>query len=140
MSARQTIPASLWWLTGLIALALAAAVLSGTMLYMQSREQGRRQAEALTGGNARAGKLAFARYGCGSCHAVTGPGVQGQVGPPLDGIATRGHLAGRLPNDSSSMRRWIQHPQSVEPGTGMPELDVTDRDARDLAAYLYTLT
>jgi len=35
--------------------------------------------------------------------------------------------------------RWIQHPQKLEPGTAMPEMNVTDGDARDIAAYLYTL-
>jgi cytochrome c len=30
-------------------------------------------------------------------------------------------------------------PQSIEPGTGMPNLGVSDGQARDIAAYLYTL-
>lgn len=139
MSVKAKMPASLWWLTGLVAVSVAAAILSGATLYVQSRNLATRQAEALTGGDASAGKVAYVGYGCGGCHAMTGaPGVQGEVGPPLDGIATRAHLAGRLPNSPSSMRRWLQHPQAIAPGSGMPELGVTNRDARDLAAYLYT--
>ena len=30
-------------------------------------------------------------------------------------------------------------PRRVRPGTPMPEMGVTERDARDIAAYLYTL-
>lgn len=37
------------------------------------------------------------------------------------------------------MRRWIQHPQEVERGTVMPDMGVTDADARDITAFLYTL-
>jgi cytochrome c len=37
------------------------------------------------------------------------------------------------------MMRWIQHPQALSPGTAMPELGVNDQQARDIAAYLYSL-
>jgi cytochrome c1 len=37
------------------------------------------------------------------------------------------------------MRRWIQHPQQVAPGNGMPDLGISDIQARDISAYLYTL-
>ena len=63
----------------------------------------------------------------------------GEVGPPLDRIAGRYYLAGHLQNTPANMVRWIQHPQQVEKGTAMPEMGVTDSDARDIAAYLYTL-
>lgn len=49
------------------------------------------------------------------------------------------YLAGRVTNTPADMIRWIQHPQKIEPGTAMPEMGVTDSDARDIAAYLYTL-
>jgi len=37
------------------------------------------------------------------------------------------------------MARWLRQPQKVAPLTAMPDLDVTERDARDIAAYLSTL-
>jgi cytochrome c1 len=37
------------------------------------------------------------------------------------------------------MIRWIQHPQEVDLKNAMPNMDVTDQDARDIAAFLYTL-
>jgi cytochrome c1 len=37
------------------------------------------------------------------------------------------------------MIRWIQNPPAVDEKTAMPNMGVTARDARDIAAYLYTL-
>jgi cytochrome c len=98
------------------------------------------EASHLTGGDPRRGVEAIGRYGCGSCHEI--PGVQnarGTVGPPLARIAIRTYLGGRVSNTPADMIRWIQHPQKLEPGTAMPEMGVSDGDARDIAAYLYTL-
>lgn len=86
------------------------------------------------------GKTALSQYACGTCHEI--PGVVGAtktVGPPLAGIASRKYLAGVLPNTPQNMVRWLRAPQEVDPRTAMPDLRVSDRDARDMAAYLYTL-
>ena len=92
------------------------------------------------GGNARAGRDAIRRYGCNACHTISGvPGANGLVGPPLDGIANRQYIAGELPNTAANLMLWIQHPRQVEPHTAMPEMNVTEQDSRDIAAYLYTL-
>ena len=61
------------------------------------------------------------------------------VGPPLDHFARRGFIAGQLPNTFDNLVRWIESPQSVEPGTAMPNLGVPEPLARNIAAYLYTL-
>jgi cytochrome c1 len=37
------------------------------------------------------------------------------------------------------MLRWLHDPPAVDPKTAMPNLHITDSDARDIAAYLYTL-
>ena len=58
---------------------------------------------------------------------------------PLTNIASRVYLAGRLPNSPPNMERWIQQPHAIDGQTAMPETGVTDDDARDIAAYLYTL-
>jgi cytochrome c len=97
-------------------------------------------APATPDGDPRAGARAIQRYGCGACHAVPGvPGAHGAVGPPLGGLASRQIIAGRLPNTRENLLRWIEDPQAIAPGTAMPTLGVTATDARDLAAYLYTL-
>ena len=92
------------------------------------------------GGDAQTGRETIRRYGCNACHTISGvDGAEGLVGPPLDGIGDREYLAGELPNTPQNMMKWIQHPHSVEPHTAMPEMNVTEQDSRDIAAYLYTL-
>jgi cytochrome c len=93
-----------------------------------------------TGGASNNGAQDLARLGCGSCHTIPGiVGAHGKVGPSLDGIASHSYIAGQLPNQSSNLERWIQHPHSIHPDSVMPELGVTDAQSRDIAAYLYSL-
>jgi mono/diheme cytochrome c family protein len=90
--------------------------------------------------DAERGHQAINQYACVTCHRV--PGVVGPnapVGPPLGGIAGRAIIAGRLPNTFDNMVRWLRTPHEVDPLTAMPPLGVSERDARDIAAYLATL-
>lgn len=133
-------PASLRFVLALLALSFLAAVTSVAVLYRQEAAQARTTAEALTGGSAQAGQQAIGRYNCGACHQIPGiPSAVGGVGPSLSGIAVRAEIAGVLANDPANMIRWVRAPQHVVPGNGMPDQGVTERDARDIAAYLYTL-
>jgi cytochrome c len=98
------------------------------------------RARQLTGGQPERGRQAIERYGCGACHEVPGVnGAKGLIGPPLTNIGERMVLAGQLPNTPENMMRWIRDPQKVDSGTAMPNLNVSEADARDIAAYLYTL-
>lgn len=107
--------------------------------YQDDRRRMRLHAEAITGGNSRRGEALFIQYGCGSCHAVTDVRTAtGDVGPPLDGIASRTIIAGHLANNAPNLERWIRDPQHVSPGTAMPDLGVSEGDARDITAFLYT--
>jgi cytochrome c2 len=91
-------------------------------------------------GDAERGKVAIHQYACTTCHLVPGiVGPHAPVGPPLGRIGTREYIAGMLPNTPENMLRWLRVPQDVNPRTAMPNLGVTERDARDMAAYLYTL-
>lgn len=86
------------------------------------------------------GRAHLVAYGCTSCHRVPGIAVpQGQVGPPLGAFGERRVIAGLLPNNPDNAVRWIRDPQQVNPRTVMPDLGVTDQDARDIVAYLYGL-
>jgi cytochrome c len=119
-----------------ILLAAAATIAAATACGRSSASQ----ASAIEGGDAERGKAALARYGCPACHTI--PGIQGataMVGPPLTQIAVRQYLGGHLQNTPANMVRWIQHPQQIDPKNAMPELGVTDQDAKDIVAYLYTL-
>ena len=66
-------------------------------------------------------------------------GAYAQVGPPLERMGTRQYIAGVIPNTPQNMVRWLRAPQAVNPLTTMPDLGVTERDAWDMTAYLYTL-
>jgi putative membrane protein len=98
------------------------------------------QSAMLPGASPDRGRDAIGHYGCGSCHNIPGiSGAHGLVGPPLGQIASRVFIAGVLPNEPDNMIRWIENPPAIDSKTAMPNLGVTPRDARDIAAYLYTL-
>lgn len=93
-----------------------------------------------TGGSVHRGKQVIAQYNCGACHTIPGVrGARGEVGPPLSGFGRRSFIGGEAPNTPDNLVKWISSPQSIEPGTAMPTLGLTEQQARDAAAYLYTL-
>lgn len=80
------------------------------------------------------------RYKCGSCHTVPGiGGANGVFGPPLMAMGRRSYIAGNFPNSPDNMVHWIMNPKSMKPATAMPDLNLSEQQARDVAAYLYTL-
>ena len=98
------------------------------------------RAASMTGGDPKKGRAAIARYGCAGCHTIPGiKGANASVGPTLAQIASRATLGGGVENRPENMLRWLQDPLSVKEKTTMPNLGVTDSDARDIASYLYTL-
>lgn len=95
---------------------------------------------SVPGGEAERGKVALHVYGCVACHRIPGVrGAVGEVGPPLDHWSLRSYIAGVSSNSVNNLVVWIQVPQAVAPGTAMPNLGVSEADARDIAAYLFTL-
>jgi cytochrome c len=98
------------------------------------------EAAALTGGVPAAGRELIGDFGCGTCHTIPGvPGANSLVGPPLIGMAYRTYIAGVLTNEPANLVRWIQDPQAVDSLTAMPDLGVSADQARQMAAYLYSL-
>jgi len=86
------------------------------------------------------GKAAAGRLGCGACHDM--PGIdwpKGQVGPPLAAFGKRGLIAGQLPNDLSLLAVFIRDAPAAVPGSAMPAIPMTAREARDIAAWLQSL-
>jgi cytochrome c2 len=85
------------------------------------------------------GKQLIEQLGCGACHTIGGIATaNGQVGPPLVGLADRRQIAGQLANTPQNVAFWIQHPRNVLPQTVMPALVHNERDALDIVAYLYS--
>lgn len=80
------------------------------------------------------------RVGCAACHAV--PGVRwpkGSSAASLDGFGDSPLISGRLPNQPDTLVRFLRDAPSLDPQTAMPPMPLTEPEARDVAAYLYTL-
>jgi mono/diheme cytochrome c family protein len=79
---------------------------------------------------AETGKRLYSnKYGCNACHRVGDAG--GIVGPALDRAGFR--------LNGTWVYRWIKYPQSMKPETRMPNLGISDPDAKAIAMYLATL-
>jgi sulfur-oxidizing protein SoxX len=100
----------------------------------------REQPRELTGADAAAGLAVIERVGCAACHRI--PGVDwptGAVGGSLAGFADRSMIAGRFPNQPQALAVWVRNAPSMDPSTAMPAMPISPAEARDVAAYLYTL-
>jgi cytochrome c oxidase assembly factor CtaG/cytochrome c2 len=119
---------------GALSLLLLVLALSGC------QDQAATSPWRISGAQPARGPALIEHYGCGACHMV--PGVDqanGTVGPPLSHFGRRGYIAGTLHNEPANLMLWLRDPQKVLPGNAMPNTGLTERDARDIAAYLYTL-
>jgi len=97
-------------------------------------------ANSSAGGEAARGRSFIQQFGCGSCHTIPGvTGARGLVGPPLLWYARWSFIAGELPNTPDNLVLWLRSPQSIHPRTAMPAVGLSEQQARDVAAYLYTL-
>jgi cytochrome c oxidase subunit 2 len=86
------------------------------------------------------GQQVFFTSACNICHTIAGTDAAATVGPDLSHVASRKTLAaGTLPNDAEHMRRWLENPQRVKPGTRMPIVSLSPEDLDALVAYLGTL-
>jgi cytochrome c1 len=92
------------------------------------------------GGDGTADVAAIHAQGCGACHTISGiVGADATVGPSLSGWARQKTIAGHVPNDFDHLVTWLMDPPAVDPETDMPNLHLTDQEARDIAAYLLSL-
>ena len=121
-------------LTSTFAVALAAGLL---LRGCEDAETARRAAEI---GDVENGAVLIQAAGCGSCHRIPGiDDARGLVGPPLDHMARRKIIAGVMQNTPANMVTWLLAPQQVVPGNAMPDMGLSEAQARDVTAYLYTL-
>lgn len=118
-----------------VGLILAAALLSGCTCGQMPRT-----ISVATGGVPKLGREGIAKYRCGECHTIPGiNGAHGVFGPPLTAVGRRSYIAGEFPNDPGALVHWIMNAPAMKPGTAMPDLNVPEQQARDIAAYLYML-
>ena len=94
-------------------------------------------------GDVATGRTLFTAKGCIACHTAQGvQGATGTIGPNLNGIgdpAKRPTLTDGAANSPEHIREWIKDPQKLKPGTMMPNLQLSDKEADDLVALLLTL-
>lgn len=123
----------------LIAAALTVFAAGAIVVLVSVTGDEREPVVFVPGGDPDRGKALISEYGCGACHRIAGvESTDGYVGPPLENFAERRYIAGDEPNRLEVLIDWIQNPQEVEPGTIMPNLGVSEPEARDIAAYLYS--
>lgn len=117
--------------------AIHACLVASMLASCGSHELPPRQVD---GADARRGRAAMEQFDCGVCHAIPGVrGAVGRVGPALRGYAGRPYVAGKFAGDATHLVRWIQDAPALAPRTAMPALGASEQQARDMAAYLYTL-
>jgi cytochrome c2 len=123
-------------IVAMVLILIAAALELGPMAGKRQRLS---VAVALTGGNPAKGPALLRRYGCAGCHTVPGvAGADGKVAPPLGDLRKRVFIAGVARHSPEILIRWIVAPQSLSPHSAMPATGITEAEARDVAAYLYS--
>jgi cytochrome c oxidase subunit 2 len=89
---------------------------------------------------ARAGLDLYSKETCSSCHTLRGVFKRSSpvgIGPDLTHLASRQRLgAGVLRNDQDNLFKWLKDPQRIKQGCLMPNFQLSDQDAKALAAYL----
>jgi cytochrome c2 len=122
------------------ALVAAAIGLGVALNRIEARDRLEARVHALTGGRADAGRSAIERRPCGGCHEIPGiAGARGHVGPSLKGFAGRLYIGGRRQNTPDNLVAWIVNPHDIDPESAMPPMGIAAPEARNIAAYLYTL-
>ena len=82
------------------------------------------------------GKAVFAKSACVGCHTIAGVSA-GVLAPNLTHFGGRSTLAaGMWPNTPDNVAAWVRDPQRLKPGVKMPDLGLTEEQAKAVAAYL----
>ena len=89
--------------------------------------------------DAERGRQAIERAGCGACHAIPGVWPKGRVASSLAEFAGTNLIAGRIPNRPDTLAAFVRDAPALAPGIGMPAMPLKEEEARDAAAYLYSL-
>jgi cytochrome c1 len=117
-----------------------APLVLGLMLLGACERDGVPAEQRVFDGSPEFGRVLMAEHGCTACHAIPGvDGFSGSVGPPGDGFGRRASIAGGVPDGPMLLTAWLRDPPAIDPATLMPAMGLSEPEARDMAAYLYTL-
>ncbi len=71
---------------------------------------------------------------------VRGTPAIGRFGPDLTHLMSRDTIAsGAVPNNAENLRRWIQNPDVIKPGSKMPAMGLSEAEVSAVTAYMETL-
>ena len=123
----------------IIAVLIAIGAAVGAYAWSSSRQQQNRVAAALTNGDPSHGPDLIRRYGCGGCHTISAvPGADGKVAASLEELRKRVFIGGGvIRNTPENLVRWIVNPRALSSKTAMPQTGIDEKEARDVAAFLY---
>ena len=86
------------------------------------------------------GLAVFLGRTCSTCHSIQGTRAGARLGPDLTHVGSRLTLAaGSMPNTMGHLGGWIIDPQSIKPGTRMPQQQLSGDDLQALLDYLESL-
>ena len=104
--------------------------------------------QAVEGDVAQQGQEIF-NTSCITCHAVSGAGAAGSVGPNLATFGDRNRVAGFMDHTEEDIKKWINNPEEYKPGNLMPQPEdlpnregkqFTDQELTALTEYLMGLS
>jgi cytochrome c oxidase subunit 2 len=105
-------------------------------------EQQKKPAQQNFPGNPAAteGQTVFMQNACVNCHTIAGTVSNGRFGPDLTHLASRDTIAsGPIQNTPENLKKWIDDPNSMKPGSLMPAMHLNDHDLDVITAYLSQL-
>lgn len=117
-------------------------------VYVQSREdfaawieQQRQKAQTVPAdGKVAEGRRIFEGVACINCHSVAGTPANGRFGPDLTHLMSRETIAsGAATNTPENLRRWIENPNAIKPGSLMPAMGLNGPQLEAVTAYLVSL-
>jgi cytochrome c len=127
------------WVLIIAAIVVFAAGVISWYVAAANRQDVQRRAAIVTGGDPKHGRLLVRSTGCSGCHEIPAvDGATGTVGPSLASISRRVYI-GTMLNTPEHLIQWLRNPRSIDPMAAMPNVGLSEQQARDVAAFLYTL-
>jgi mono/diheme cytochrome c family protein len=115
-----------------------AGAVTAYLFSVSARSEYRNSGDSPAGGNPQRGKQLVETAGCLACHAVgentkvrETRGTSYDIAPELTRVGSK--------TNPAWLYDWIRNPRRFNPTTKMPNLRLTDGEARDIVSYLTTL-
>lgn len=87
------------------------------------------------------GQKLFMERGCNACHTMYGTDFKGVMAPDLSNFGSRRTLgSGTLTNTPENLHKWLQNPETIKPGSLMPNLNLSETDIAALTSYIQNST